>query len=244
MLRYILVLATAGSVIFGATQTRAQIVISEENFVAVSQTNSTTGFFNANSGTREVVFSAADFSGTTGIVTDVDISISFAKSDDNSFVPQGGQLGPSTPFHNETESALTSPTGTSFTLISNDGGTEIVPADNFESFNPGDFGSSFQGTIIFDQNAAAPVNADPNNLTSGTFRPDDNTSNSLDIFNGESVLGTWSLFIEDDNGADGLSFYEYTLTITTEAHRMIATAIQLRKTLESETPFFQSRRSA
>ena len=61
------------------------------------------------------------------------------------------------------------------------------------------------------------MNANPNNLTSGTFRPDDNTSNSLDIFNGESGLGTWSLFIEDDVGADGLSFYEYTLSITTEA---------------------------
>ena len=61
------------------------------------------------------------------------------------------------------------------------------------------------------------MNANPNNLTSGTFRPDDNTSNSLDIFNGESALGTWSLFIEDDVGADGLSFYEYTLSITTEA---------------------------
>ena len=216
MLRYILVLATAGSVIFGATQTRAQIVISEENLVAVSQTNSTTGFFDSSSGTREVVFNAEDFSGTTGIVTDVDISISFAKSDNNSFVPQGGQLGTGTPFHNETEFALTSPTGTSFTLISNNGDTEIVPADSFESFNTGDSGG-FQGTILFDQDAAAPVNADPNNLTSGTFRPDDNTSNSLDIFNGESALGTWSLFIEDDIGLDGLSFYEYTLTITTEA---------------------------
>ena len=216
MLRYILVLATAGSVIFGATQTKAQIVISEESFVAVSQTNSTTGYFDSNSGTREVVFNAEDFSGTSGIVTDVDISISFAKSDDNSFVPQGGQLGLSTPFHNETEFALTSPTGTSFTLINNDGGTEIVPADSFESFNPGDIGG-FQGTILFDQDAAVPVNANPNNLTSGTFRPDDNTSNSLDIFNGESALGTWSLFIEDDVGADGLSFYEYTLSITTEA---------------------------
>ena len=217
MLRYILVLATAGSVIFGATQTKAQIVISEESFVAVSQTNSTTGYFDSNSGTREVVFNAEDFSGTSGIVTDVDISISFAKSDNNFFVPQGGQLGSFTPFHNETEFALTSPTGTSFTLISNVGGTEIVPADSFASFNPGGTGSGFQGTILFDQDAAAPVNADPNNLTSGTFRPDDNTSNSLDIFNGESGLGTWSLFIEDNVGADGLSFYEYTLTITTEA---------------------------
>ena len=211
MLRYILILATAGSVIFSATQTRAQIVISEENFVPVSQTNSTTGFFDSSSGTREVVFSAADFSGTTGIVTDVDISISFAKSDDNSFVPQGGQLGTGTPFHNETEFALTSPTGTSFTLISNGFGIETVPADSFASFNVGSTGSSFQGTILFDQDAAAPVNADPSNLTSGTFRPDDNTSNSLDIFNGESGLGTWSLFIEDNVGADGLSFYELSL---------------------------------
>ena len=206
MFRCILVLAVAGSVVFGATQTRAQ-------GVTVSQTNSTTGFFDSNSGTREVVFNAEDFSGTSGIVTDVDVSISFAKSNDNSFVAQDQEITSGTPWHNETEFALTSPTGTSFTLIGNAGGTEIVTVDSFDSFNIGSIG--FQGTIIFDQDAATPVNATPEGPTAGTFRPDDNTANSLDIFNGESAVGTWSLFIEDDVGADGLSFYEYTLTVTT-----------------------------
>jgi len=107
MFRCILVLAVAGSVVFGATQTRAQ-------GVTVSQTNSTTGFFDSNSGTREVVFNAEDFSGTSGIVTDVDVSISFAKSNDNSFVAQDQEITSGTPWHNETEFALTSPTGTSF----------------------------------------------------------------------------------------------------------------------------------
>jgi len=195
---------TLAFTLFGASQAQAAVV---------TKTNSTTGFFNNTNGTRDVAVALADLGGDSATILDVNLSISFAQSNDNSFVAEGDPIAAGTPFFNEIEFVLTSPLGTAFTLISNDGDTEIVAADNFDTFNLGSVG--FQGTILFDQSAADPVDVDPDVLTSGTFRPDDDTANSLDLFNGESALGTWSLFIEDDVPSDGLSFYEYSLTITT-----------------------------
>ena len=107
-----------------------------------------------------------------------------------------------------------SPSGTAFTLISNDRLEEPVSADSSETFALGQSGS-FKGTVLFDQQAASAVDVSCSSMTAGTFRPDDDTLNSLDIFNGESALGTWPLLIEDDVSADGLSFYEASLTVTT-----------------------------
>lgn len=178
----------------------------------VTQTNARTGFFDSSSGTREVAFNVLQFADSP-VITDIDLSVSFAKSNDNSFVAQGEDVSSGTPFLNEIEFVLTSPGGTSFTLISNDGDTEIVAADDFETFENGADG--FSGTIVFDQDAAEPVDLTADLLTAGTFRPDDDTEGSLDLFNGESALGTWTFFIEDDVGSDGLSFYAFTLTVTT-----------------------------
>lgn len=195
--------------------TAALLVCGELHAGVVTATNSTDGFFDNTSSTRTFTFNLADFGGGSTTVADVDISIFFAKSNDSSFVPEGGTISPGFPFLREIEFVLTSPAGTSFTLISNAGDTELVPADSFASFGIGSNG--FKGTILFDQSAANPVDVNPNVLSAGTFRPDDDTLNSLDIFNGESAVGTWSLFIEDDAGGQVLSFYEATLKITTEA---------------------------
>ncbi len=130
-------------------------------------------------------------------------------------MPEGTPITAGIAYFEEIEFALTSPSGTTFTLISNPNDIELVPADNFSSFTSGTVG--FKGTILFDQSALTPVNANPGLVTAGTFRPDDATLNSLDIFNGQSAQGTWSLFIEDDVAQDGLSFYEASLTIATAA---------------------------
>lgn len=182
------------------------------NAAVVSQSNTTTGFFDDSSGTRDVTFTADQFAGSTSIITDINISVYFAKSDNNSFVDSTQPIGTGTPFYNETEIVLISPAGTMLTLISNDGGTELVPEDNFQTFNSGS--SGFRGTITFDQDAPAPVDVS-GALEAGTFRPDDETLGSLDSFNGQSATGVWSLFLEDDVGSDGLSFYSYTINITT-----------------------------
>ena len=47
-------------------------------------------------------------------------------------------------------------------------------------------------TITFDQHVV------PANFTTVAFRPDDDTVDKLDVFNGESALSTWELFIEND----------------------------------------------
>jgi len=183
--------------------------------VVVSQTNGTDGFVDEASITRDVTFGPGDFPGSS-FITDVDVSIFFAKSDDESFVDIGGTLGSGTPFFNEIEFVLTSPDGTNVTLISNDEGSEIVAADGAESFNTGNGSGGFQGTIVFDQSAANDVNVNPDLVQAGTFRPDDDLAGNLDSFLGASAIGTWSLFIEDDVGSDGLSFYEYTVTVSTD----------------------------
>lgn len=198
--------ATAVIIIGAATNGHSAIVV---------KTNTVDVFVDGTSATRTFSIDMGDLGGDSATITDVDISIFFAKSNNNAFVTEGAAIAAGTPFLNEIEFVLSSPGGTDFTLISNDGGTEIVAGDNIESFNAGSVG--FKGTIVFDQAAGLAVNNNPNALTAGTFRPDDATIGSLNSFNGESAIGTWTLFLEDDVGLDGLSFYEATITVTTAA---------------------------
>ncbi len=176
--------------------------------------------FSATSALRTVEFTAADFGGDPTIIVDVDIAITFAKEVVDPLLDPFA-------YFNEIEFVLTSPGGKNFTLISNAGGTELVPFDSIPSFDIGNPGAGFSGTVVFDQSAAAPVNTNPNEISAGTFRPDDDTLNSLDYFNGDSAVGTWTLFMEDDFGPlyfppfpplgspSPLVFTEFSLTITT-----------------------------
>ena len=182
----------------------------------VTESNTSNGTADNFEFTRQVTFNAADF-GTDGtIIGDVNVSINFAKSNDASFVPDGTAPSAGTPFLNQIEFTLMSPTGTLFTLISNAGLNERVAADSTASFGTGAGNGPFQGRINFDQQAATAVNADPNMLTPGTFQPANNTINSLNIFNGEDATangGTWTLFIENDASGRVLSFYDFNVTI-------------------------------
>lgn len=205
MLRSILATATAAGALFGLAMLGAAPA------GAVTATNSTTGFADNSNFLRTVTFLAGDFSGSS-LITDLDVSITFAKHDGESFISEGSATATSTPFFNEIEFVLTSPSGTNITLISNDGDTEIVAADNFESFNSGGT-NVFSGTILFDQSASNPVDVDPDQVQAGAFRPDDDLAGNLDSFIGEDAVGVWTLFIEDDVGADGLSFYEFSVIV-------------------------------
>lgn len=182
----------------------------------VTKTNSTADSFDESSGYRDVTFSLSDFAGDPTIVLDVDVSIRFRKSVvDPVFDPVA--------HFDEIEFVLISPLGTQFTLISNSGGIELVPADVNPTFDVGYDGLSFDGTVVFDQSAADPVDLDPYSIPSGAYRPDDDTLNSLDLFIGEDAVGTWRLFIEDDLGPldpffdppSPLEFLEFSLTIQT-----------------------------
>ena len=164
----------------------------------MTRSNSTTGFFDESSGMRTFEFSSSDFS-STALITDVNVSVTFAKSDNNSFVAEDEPLGTGTPFLDEIQLALTSPSGTTVTLI------------DFDAFEAGSAG--FRGTITFDQSAALAVDSDPTQLMGGTFRPVGNASGGLERFHGESAVGEWSLSVADSVGGDGLSFYAASLQV-------------------------------
>ncbi|HEX2853884.1 MAG TPA: PEP-CTERM sorting domain-containing protein [Opitutaceae bacterium] len=156
----------------------------------VVTTNSTFGNFDASSGTRQLLFTALEI-GAGGLITDVNISINFAKADG-----EGTTLGSGTPFFNETVFNLTYGSTT----------TELIAAGSFNSGS-----GPFSGTVTFDDAAANLVNVDPNLIQPGTFQP----VGSLSDFNGLNLTpGDWTLFIQDTVGADSLRFYSATLEVT------------------------------
>ncbi len=163
----------------------------------VTATNSTTGLFDASSGTRTVAFTGAEAGFGTGTILDVNISINFAKADGESFSPP---FPSGTPFFNEIHFHLTGPDGTVVHLIE--------PG----SWGPGTGALPFDGTITFDDEAALVVNfgAVP---VAGTFDP--TGPGALSDYDGGSALGTWTLFIQDTVGLDALRFRSFTLTVET-----------------------------
>lgn len=184
---------------------------------AVQSSNNTDGLVDDSSITRDIPVSIQDFPAGNDRITSICVAVSFAKHDGGDFVEEGVEPPETgTPYHNEIEFVLTSPEGTSVTLISNDDGIEIN-ADPVESFNTGS--TAFFGTINFDQSAADPVNVDPDLPQEGTFQPH---PGDLDDFLFENADGTWELFIEDDVGADALSFHGATLFLNQECGTFVA----------------------
>jgi len=173
----------------------------------VTRSNTTTGFADASVITRSIVFTASDFGGPVSL-DDVNVTISFAKTNNNAFLPASRNVPSGTPYFNEIQFILTSPSGTQVRLISNGSSSQ-------ESFLSGS--SGFKGTITFDQSAPTLVNANRRVLTSGTFRPANPPNQSLNSFNAQDPLGTWTLSIGDDVAQDGLSFYSYSLGLTVHA---------------------------
>ena len=160
--------------------------ISASAEAALIGSNTTTGNFDRSSGTRTITFTGAEAGFGNGLIQDLDVIINFAKADGESFAPP---FPTGTPFFNEVVFRLTSPLGTVVNLI------------NSGSFNVGS-GPGFDGTIRFDDAAAQVVNVNRNLIQAGTFKP----LGLLSDFNGQSALGSWTLFIEDTVGADSLRF--------------------------------------
>jgi hypothetical protein len=137
-----------------------------------------------------VTFSAADFTGGFCQVTDVDVSITWAKTDGTCTVPAFGSS-----FHNETSFRIDGPTGNNVVLVQ----------PNSYTGN----GSTSTTTTILDQSAATVIGGvDP---FSGTFRPN---NGNLDTYNGTSAFGTWFLRAGDLGGGDPLCIVAYSVTIT------------------------------
>ena len=159
-------------------------------------TNSTTGNFDGNSGTRDVTVTGSEPGFGTGTISNVRISINFAKADGEGFDPP---FPTSTPFFNEIHFVLIGPSATPVELIAT--GSWDIGAGQFD------------GVITFDDAAIDVVNfgAEP---VAGTFRP--TGAGALADFNSQNALGTWTLFIEDTAGGDSLRFRSFTLDISTD----------------------------
>jgi hypothetical protein len=151
--------------------------------------------------TRIINFGLSDISGTNGLITDVNVDIQFSRNGTTATLPRFDQI----------QFLLRSPTGTEITLIdgipqSSYGQGTTVAAD------------TFNGTISFDQSAAGSIRGLFRPIA-GTWRPDstDDALNptGLNAFNGLSVLGDWTLTIED-TGAGGvpLNYQAFTLNVT------------------------------
>jgi Secretion system C-terminal sorting domain len=140
-----------------------------------------------------VTFSAADFAGGACQITDVNVSITWAKTDGTCFAPLTGNS-----FHNETSFRIDGPTGNNVILVQ----------PNSYTGN----GSTPTTTTILDQSAATVIGGtDP---FSGTFQPN---NGNLNTFNGTSAFGTWFLRAGDLGGGDPLCIVGYSVTITVAA---------------------------
>ncbi len=163
--------------------------------VVITKTNTTTGLFDASSGTRAFNFNLAEAGGT---ITDVDISVRFGKHDGQSFGFNGG----GTPYYNEIVFSLTKDAGPTANLIS----------ENSWSSGSGGF---LDRTITFDESAAQVVNFAGAPLA-GTYRTTGFAGGfGLNQFNGLTLTpGAWTLYIADTVGSDALDFYSATLNVT------------------------------
>jgi|SRR6185369_4813424 len=161
------------------------------NAALLTASDSTFGSFDNSSGNRTFTLSS-------GLVSDVNISITFAKCDDPSIGVNGTNcVGTGFSFNEEIVFRLTNPFGTTVNLV-----------------NAGTYGGSTPGTgrvtITFDDEAATTVGGAT--VVGGSFKP----VGSLADFDGQSALGVWTLFIQDTVGQDRLDYFSSTLSVTTQ----------------------------
>jgi hypothetical protein len=159
-------------------------------------TNATAGIFDASSGTRSVVVTGAEAGFDGGILVALTISIDYTKADGEDLDPPAS---PGTPFYNEIHFRLDRAAEPSTTLIA---------AGHYTT------GSGvFSGIQTFVTGGAViPFGSSP---VAGTFSP--TGPGSLTAYNGLSILGTWTLFIQDTVGLDALRFRSVSFTFETGA---------------------------
>lgn len=182
-------LTTLALLLVAGLSARAQLVTSVSQTYSVPRT--------VDGGSTRIAF---DFSsslpplGTMSLVRSV-ISTTFGKAPDLSDDP---------PFYSEIGFVLRE-LGAASNLL---GAVTLIDTG---SFNDGDFGDSFHGTITFDDRAASAVNADPDHLVSGTFQPVE----PLSAFSVYSPF--WQLELDDATTQNPLTFTSATLTLFTRS---------------------------
>lgn len=129
------------------------------------------------------------------LIFNTTLSLEFTKAPD---------LSDDQPFYSEIGFILRS-LDSSFNVIS-----QIRLVDT-GTFNDGEFGSFFSGTLTFDDNASSAINDNPDTLTPGLFRPLD----PLATFNGIYSIPFWQLLIDDTSVQNPILFRSATLTVFT-----------------------------
>ncbi len=133
---------------------------------------------------------------STGPVTDVTISIDFAKCDDPSIIGAGPRcIGQGFSFDREIVFTLFNPGGTAVSLVTQ---------DTYSGSTPG----AGRVTVTFQDGAAALGGG----VTAGTFAP----VGSLSDFIGLSGTGVWQLFAQDTVGSDRLDVFAFCLRVVTD----------------------------
>ncbi len=134
-----------------------------------------------------VTFSQADF--TNGcIISDVDVIISWAKTDGTCTNPGSGNSN-----HQETSFSVTGP-----------GGTEILALPGTWS------GAASTSSVVTTFSDGNPVPS--GTPVTGTFGPNNGT---LSSYNNQSAFGTWNVNAGDNGAGDPLCFDYYEICITT-----------------------------
>ena len=169
----------------------ASIAASAAALAPTTVSDATFGSFDASSGTRS--FNV----GGSGTITDVNISIVFAKCDDPSLGSGGGAIGTpciGTGFSFDREIV--------FTLTHGSTTVNLVNEDTFGGSTPG------AGVVLMTFDDAG--GALPGSVAGGTFHGVGNLSD----FNAEpDANGLWTLTITDTVGADPLDYFSSCLSI-------------------------------
>lgn len=137
-----------------------------------------------------------------GIITDVNISITFEKISDSSSpacIPLGGSgHDGNSPYNTEISFSLESPLGTVVDLVLDQSTTATYTSS-----------TAYGGvnTVIFDDAATFQVGG--SFPITAVLQPEE----PLSTFNGEAAAGTWILHAGDNSGADPLCLYEWTLAV-------------------------------
>lgn len=132
-----------------------------------------------------------------GIVDNLVVSVNFAKIDDDGASCERLAPGDDDVFHNEISFTITSPSGTTVTLVAND--DEEMPT--YTSIDP------YMGlsTIVFSDAAVTRVGGTV--PRSGTFKP----IQELAILNGQNAGGVWTLEAGDNSRGDPLCLFAWQL---------------------------------
>lgn len=180
--------AAAAALLSFATLAGAQVVKIDSSFGSVDGSQMY----------RYLNVSAADIpTGFSSAVATVTIGVDFDKYNVDST---------GAPFYSDIGFTLKSPGGTLVKLVS--------PND----LGPGADGDFFTGILTFSDSAPTAVNAIPNTLLPGTYRPVG--PDNLGMFRNADVIGTWTLSVEDlisgtefGASADPLDYYGAILSL-------------------------------